>query len=254
MMKVSIITVAYNSADTIADTINSVLNQTYSNIEYWIIDGQSKDNTVDIIKSYEPQFHGCLHWVSEKDKGLYDAMNKGISNCSGDVVGILNSDDYFTANDVIEKMVNAFTDDIDAIYGDVHFVKQNNLMKPSRYYSGRIFKPWMVKYGFIAPHPSFYIRKELFERYGAYDPRYKISADFELIARFFYKYKLKAKYLHLDFVTMRIGGASTRDWKARILGTKEDVIACKQLGLNTNTCKIWCKYIIKIAESLFIRS
>ena len=123
MLKVSIITVTYNSAETIADTIESVLKQSYKNIEYWIIDGMSKDNTLEIIESYKEKFKGRLHWISEKDKGIYDAMNKGIDRCSGDVVGILNSDDFFTDSMVIEKMVEAFDDDVDALYGDVHFVK-----------------------------------------------------------------------------------------------------------------------------------
>ena len=189
MLKVSIITVTYNSAETIADTIESVLKQSYKNIEYWIIDGMSKDNTLQIIESYKDKFKGRLHWISEKDKGIYNAMNKGIVRCTGDVVGILNSDDFFTDSMVIEKMVEAFDDDVDALYGDVHFVKANNLKKCVRYYSGKIFKPWMVKYGFIPPHPSLYIRKSVFKEYGLYVDSYKISADFEIIARLLYKNK-----------------------------------------------------------------
>ena len=182
-MKVSIITVTYNSADTIADTIESVLHQTYQDIEYWIIDGKSQDSTIQVIQRYETCFEGRLHWISEKDNGIYDAMNKGISHCTGDVVGILNSDDYFTSDNVIAQMIDLFSPELDAVYGDVHFVKQGNLQKCVRYYSGRIFKPSLVKYGFIAPHPSFYIRREVFDKFGAYNPSYKISADFELIAR-----------------------------------------------------------------------
>lgn len=253
-MKVSIITVTYNSAETIADTIESVLSQTYHDIDYWIIDGLSKDNTIDIVKSYEEKAEGRLHWISEKDKGIYDAMNKGIAHSQGDVIGILNSDDFFTSNDVIEKMVAAFerNPETDIIYGDVHFVKEDNLKKCVRYYSGRIFTPALIRFGFIAPHPSFYIRREIFEKYGVYDDNYKISADYELIARFCHIHRIKRKYLHLDFVTMRIGGASTRNVQARILGTKEDLIACKKLGIYSNKFMIYCKYIIKIAESLFI--
>jgi glycosyltransferase involved in cell wall biosynthesis len=254
MLKVSIITVTYNSAETIADTIESVLKQSYKNIEYWIIDGMSKDNTLQIIESYKDKLKGRLHWISEKDKGIYNAMNKGIVRCTGDVVGILNSDDFFTDSMVIEKMVEAFDDDVDALYGDVHFVKANNLKKCVRYYSGKIFKPWMVKYGFIPPHPSLYIRKSVFKEYGLYVDSYNISADFEMIARLLYKYKLKAKYLHLDFVTMRTGGTSTRNWNARKLGTNEDLIACRQLGIKTNKFKIWCKFFIKTWETIFIKS
>lgn len=254
-MKVSIITVAYNSAETISHTIESVLSQTYHDIDYWIIDGLSKDNTIDIIKKYEQQSQGRLHWISEKDHGIYDAMNKGIAHCTGDVVGILNSDDYFTSHDVIEKMVKAFEEspETQIVYGDVHFVKEDNLKKCVRYYSGSIFTPSLIRFGFIAPHPSFYIRKEVFEKYGVYDAEYKISADYELIARLCYIHRLKRKYIHLDFVTMRIGGASTKDVKARILGTEEDLIACKKLGIYSNKFMIYLKYIIKGTESLLIR-
>lgn len=254
-MKVSIITAAYNSAETITDTIKSVFAQTYKDIEYWIIDGMSKDNTLEIVKEYEKKSEGRLHWISEKDNGIYDAMNKGIAHSTGDVIGILNSDDFFTSNDVIEKMVQGFQNnpDTDIIYGDVHFVKEDNLKKCVRYYSGRIFTPALIRFGFIAPHPSFYIRKEIFKEYGVYDSNYKISADYELIARFCHIHRIKRKYIHLDFVTMRIGGASTRNVKARILGTKENLIACKKLGIYSNKIMIYCKYFIKITESLLIR-
>ncbi len=250
---VSIITTTYNSAQTIAQTIQSVLDQSYKEIDYWIIDGRSQDNTVSIAQQFLPAFNGRMHILSEPDRGLYDAMNKGISHCTGDVIGILNSDDFFTSNDVIERMVNAFDDDIDAVYGDIHFVKNKNLNKCVRYYSGRIFRPSLVKYGFIAPHPSFYIRKAVIEKYGAYDIRYKISADFELIARLCYKHRIRTRYLHLDFVTMRIGGASTKNYQARLLGTEEDLMACKRLGIKTNRYKIFLKYAIKISESILIR-
>ncbi|MBQ6064393.1 MAG: glycosyltransferase [Prevotella sp.] len=252
-MKVTIITVAYNSAKTLADAIESVYNQTYDDIDYWIIDGQSTDSTIDIIKSYENKFKGRLHWVSEKDKGIYDAMNKGIRLSMGDIIGILNSDDFFTSNDVIERMVSQFTDDVDAIYGDVHFVKEANLNKSVRYYSGSIFKPWLVKFGFVPPHPSFYARREVFDKYGLYDDSYKISADFEMITRLCCRHHVKMKYLHLDFVSMRIGGASTRSWKSRMEGTREVVRACRNQDIKTCRLMVYMKYPIKIIESLLIR-
>lgn len=252
-MKVTVITVAYNSSKTLADAIESVLRQTYGDIEYWIIDGNSNDGSVDIIRKYESAFQGRLHWISEKDKGIYDAMNKGIRMATGDVIGILNSDDFFTSDDVIEKMVAQFTDDVGAIYGDVHFVRDNNRQKCVRYYSGRIFRPYMVKFGFVPPHPSFYARKKLFEQYGLYDDSYTISADFEMIARLCWKYKVKMKYVHLDFVSMRIGGASTRSVRSRTKGTNEVIMACRNLGVNTCAPMVYMKYPIKILESLIIR-
>ncbi|MBP5712485.1 MAG: glycosyltransferase [Prevotella sp.] len=251
-MKVTVITVAYNSSKTLADAIESVLRQTYRDIEYWIIDGMSNDDSVEIIKKYESAFEGRLHWISEKDRGIYDAMNKGIRMATGDVIGILNSDDFFTSDDVIEKMVEQFTDDIDAIYGDVHFIKEDNEQRCVRYYSGRIFRPYMVKFGFVPPHPSFYARKKLFDQYGLYDDTYTISADFEMIARLCWKYKVKMKYVHLDFVCMRVGGASTRSVKNRTKGTNEVIKACKKLGIKTCIPMVYMKYPIKILESLII--
>lgn len=254
-MKVSIITVAYNSGETLADAIESVLGQTYPDIEHWIIDGGSADDTLEIIRKYEPKAQGRLHWISEKDRGIYDAMNKGIARCTGDVIGVLNSDDFFTSKDVIAKMVAAFEQepDTDIVYGDIHFVKKEDLQKCVRYYSGRIFTPALIRFGYIAPHTSFYIRREVFEKYGVYDPSYQISADFELIARFCHIHRLKRKYLHLDFVTMRMGGASTRNLHARMLGTMEDLRACKKIGIYSNKAFIFCKYIIKIASTVLIR-
>lgn len=252
-MKVSIITVAYNSARTIADTIESVLSQTYSNIEFLIIDGQSTDNTIEIIKKYQNRDKRAFKWISEKDNGLYDAMNKGIRMATGDIVGILNSDDFFTSVDVIEKVVAAFSEQTDAVYGDVHFVKDNNLNKCIRYYSGAIFRPWMVKFGFIAPHPSFYIRKRVYDQYGLYDPSYKVSADFELVARLCHKHCINTQYLHLDMVTMRTGGVSTRNFRSRMLGLKETIAACQKLEIKTNSFNIRLKYIIKIFSTLCIR-
>jgi glycosyltransferase involved in cell wall biosynthesis len=252
-MKVSIITTSYNSAKTIRYTIISVLNQTYKDIEYIIIDGASSDGTLEIIKEMTSAFHGRISYISEPDKGIYDAMNKGVRMATGDMVGILNSDDFFSSNNVIKRMVDAISDDVDAIYGDVHFVNDRRLDKCIRYYSGSIFRPWMVKFGFIAPHPSFYIRKNVYNKYGLYDTQYKISADFELIARICYIHKINIKYIHQDFVTMRIGGASTKNIESRLIGLKETINACKELGIKTNRFNILLKYLIKTISFLLIR-
>jgi glycosyltransferase involved in cell wall biosynthesis len=247
-MKVSILTVTYNSSATITDTIQSVLNQTYKDIDYWIIDGCSTDSTVDIIRKFEEQFEGRLHYISEKDNGIYDAMNKGIEKCRGDIIGILNSDDYFTSETVIEQMVNNFSDDIDAVYGDVHFINDNEPNKCIRYYSSAIFKPGMLRFGFMPAHPTFYARREIFQKYGNYSLDYKIASDYDLMVRFFYKHQIKSKYIKLDFVTMRVGGVSTKSLRNRWLITKEDVIACRKNGLKTNIIFISLKYLKKIFE------
>lgn len=253
-MKVSIITVAYNSEQTLGDTISSVLRQTYKDIEYIIVDGLSNDGTIEVIKRFEPLFGHRLRWVSEKDRGIYDAMNKGVQMATGDVVGIVNSDDFLTDDTVIERMVSLFPEDAGAVYGDVHFVRQERLDKCIRYYSGRIFRPWLVRIGYLPPHPSLYVRRELFDKYGYYDASLRISADFELIARLCYKNNIPMKYLHIDFVTMRTGGASTRSWSNRLLGAEENLKACRNNGIGTNWLLICLKYPIKYIQSLIIRN
>lgn len=252
-MKVSIVTVAYNSAQTIADTLRSVLQQTYPDIEYWVIDGASRDNSVQVIREWEPLFQGRLHLISERDGGIYDAMNKGIRNTTGDIVGILNSDDFLTSPTVIQELVQAFTPQVDAVYGDVHFVRATDLTRCVRYYSGRLYRPWLTRYGFMPPHPALYVRRSLFDRYGYYKTHFKISADFEFIARLFYCHHVPRRYLHLDVVTMRVGGASTESFSSRMRGTEEDLVACRQLGIRTNRLMIFCKYFIKVYSALFIR-
>lgn len=247
-MKVSIITATWNSDKTLRDTFESVLKQSYTKIEYIVIDGASKDKTTDLIKEYEPLFEGRLKWISEKDKGIYDAMNKGIRMATGDVVGILNSDDFFTSNDVIEKVVAGFTKDTDAVYGDIHFVNPDNLQRCVRYYSSKIFKRSLMKMGFIPAHPSFYCRKECFEKFGYYKTDYKIAADFDLLLRFIYVHQIRIKYLPVDMVTMRLGGASTDGWKSRLVMMNEHLRSFKENGVKTNRFWLSLRYFYKITE------
>lgn len=247
-MKISIITVTWNSDKTLRDTIESALRQSYKDIEYIIIDGGSKDKTVDIIKEYEPLFKGRLKWISEKDNGIYDAMNKGIKMATGNVVGILNSDDFFTSDDVIEKIVEGFNENLDAVYGDIHFVNPDNLQKCVRYYSSKIFKRSLMRMGFIPAHPSFYCRKECFDKFGYYKTDYKIGADFDLLLRFIYLNRIRIKYLPIDMVTMRTGGASTNGLKSRIVGMNEYLRSFKENGIKTNRFILSLKYFYKITE------
>ena len=249
-MKISIITASYNSAATIGKTIESVLGQTYKDIDYWIIDGQSTDGTIDIIRSYEPLFEGRLHYVSERDRGIYDAMNKGIKLCSGDVVGILNSDDYFTEADVVGRIAEAFHlhPAIDAVYGDVHFIHPSEPDKVVRYYSSAMFHPFWLRFGFMPAHPSFYVRREVYQKHGDYSLDYKIAADYDMMVRLFHKGRIKAHYIKYDFVTMRTGGVSTKNFRNRLLITREDVKACKRYDLYTNVFFISVKYIYKVFE------
>ena len=249
---ISIITATFNSAKTLKDTIQSVLRQTNKDFEYLIIDGGSTDETIDIVKSYESEFSGRLKWVSEKDQGIYDAMNKGIKMASGDVVGILNSDDYFTSDDILQTVDNAFkSHEIDAIYGDIHFIRDGNPQKCVRYYSSRMFRPFWLRFGFMPAHPSFYCKRDIFDKAGLYSLDYKIGADYEMMVRLFKKYRIMSQYINKDFVTMRTGGASNNNVRSRITLINEDVKACKENGVYTNCLFVMIKYLYKVFEFRF---
>ena len=249
-MKVSIVTATYNSGKTLSDTLRSVILQTYPDIEYIIVDGGSTDNTLDTIRRYEPQFGERLKWVSEKDRGIYDAMNKGLQMASGEIVGILNSDDYFTSTDVVAQLAACFANNnsIEAVYGDVHFIRNGTPDKCVRYYSSALFHPFWLRFGFMPAHPSFYVRSEVYRRAGYYKTDYAIGADFEMMVRLFRKYRLKALYLKKDFVTMRIGGASTKNLRSRITLLREVTRACRENGIWTHPLLICLKFFYKVFE------
>jgi len=254
-MKISIITVCYNSASTVRDTFESVLSQTYSDIDYVVVDGSSKDETVSIIKEYESKFNGKMRWISEPDKGLYDAMNKGIRMAIGEVVGIINSDDFYHRDDVICRVAEAFTEnkDIQAVFGDVRFIKADNLNKTVRYYSSKKFVPWKFRFGFMPAHPTFFVYREYFGKFGYYKTDYRIAADYELLIRFLYVYGLSYKYLPFDFLKMRIGGLSTQS-RNRLLLNKEIVRGCGENGIYTNIFILYLRYFIKIFEFVFTKN
>lgn len=246
---ISIITATYNSAETINDTIKSVLCQTNKDFEYIIVDGGSTDETIDIVKSYESEFSGRLKWVSEKDKGIYDAMNKGIKMASGDIIGILNSDDYYTSDDILQTIADAFKcRNVDAIYGDIHFIKDGVPDKCVRYYSSRLFSPFWLRFGFMPAHPSFYCKRDVFDKSGLYRLDYKIGSDYEMMVRLFRKHKISSRYVPKDFVTMRTGGASNSNLQSRLTLIKEDVKACRDNGIYTNELFICLKFLYKIFE------
>ena len=248
-MKISIITATYNSEATIKDTLKSVNAQTYPDIEHIIVDGVSKDTTLDLVKKYGKRVSLI---ISEPDKGIYDAMNKGIKAATGDVIGILNSDDFFTSDDVITTIVKAFeNNDIEAVYGDVNYVNPNNLNKCVRHYSSAVFRPSLFKFGLMPAHPSFYAKRSCYEKYGVYSLDYKIASDFDLLIRFLHTHKIKHKYLKKDFVTMRTGGLSTKNLYSRILLNKEDVRACRKNGISTNIPLVMFKYFYKLFELKF---
>lgn len=252
-MKISIVTATYNSSSTVRDTIESVLKQSYQDYEYIIVDGNSKDNTIDIVAEFKDRFNGRLRWVSEPDKGIYDAMNKGIEMATGEVVGILNSDDFFTSDDVLERVAKEFdmNSTLDAIYGDIHFVKDEDLTKCTRYYSSSYFRPWLLRFGFMPAHPSFYARKEVYQKYGLYDLQFRTSSDFEMMVRLFGKNKIKAKYIHKDFVTMRTGGESTAGVEAKKKVNRDIAASLKKHDIYSNQAFQWVRYLWKAMELVY---
>jgi glycosyltransferase involved in cell wall biosynthesis len=244
-MKISIITACYNSAATIADTLKSVATQDYPNIEHICVDGLSSDNTVEIIRSF-PHVAKC---VSEKDKGLYDAINKGIQMATGDIIGILNSDDFFPETGIIQAIAQQFIHSgTDAVYGDVAFVRPGNLQKIIRLYSSAKFTPNKFAYGYMPAHPSFYLKKNCYTRFGLYQTDYKIAADYELLMRMIYTHNISYRYLEKILVYMRTGGVSNQTFKSRYILNKEIVRACKENGVNTNMAVLSFKYFRKIGE------
>lgn len=248
-MKISIITATWNSGATIRHTMESVLSQSYSNIEHIIIDGCSSDNTMEIVHELEPKYQGRLHYISEKDRGLYDAMNKGIAMATGDIVGILNSDDFYTSNDVLTTVASSLKNNgIDAVYGDIHYVNDDDLKKCVRYYSSKAFKRWQMKLGLMPAHPSFYCRKKLYEKYGGFDLSYKVAADFECLLRLIFVHKIRTQYIPMDFVTMRTGGASTSGLASHKQILKDHLKAYKKNGVYSNIFFESLRYAYKILD------
>ncbi len=242
-MKLSIITVTYNRAHVIKCAIEGVLRQQFKDYEYIIVDGASNDNTVEILKEYEPRFEGRMHWISEPDNGLYDAINKGIRMASGDVVGIINSDDYFHRNDTFDKIAKAFEDPIvDAIYAESRHDKGNGAEYQTK--SGESFRRWKMRFGLMPSHQTFYGKRELFEKYGYYKTTYKIAADFELLLRFIYINKINVRYIPEALFTFSLGGVSTT-LSNKLLVNKETVMACRENNLFCILPMIWMKYLLK---------
>lgn len=252
-MKISIVTATYNSKNTLRDTLDSVLRQNYRDIEHIIVDGGSTDSTVDMIRDYaSATTTHSVRWVTGKDCGIYDAMNKGITMATGDIVGILNSDDFFTSDDVVSRLTKPFSDtSLDAVYGDIHFIHDGEPDKITRYYSSKMFSPFWLRFGFMPAHPSLYVRKEIYDKVGLYKLDYKIGADFEMVVRMFYVHRIKAQYINMDFVTMRNGGASTNGIHSHRLLLQEDTRACRENGIYSNQFLISLKYLYKVFEFKF---
>ncbi len=223
-MKVSIITSVYNNASTIEDAVLSVLSQNYKDIEYIVVDGSSTDGTVEIIKKYEDQIS---KFVSEKDKGIYDGLNKGIGLATGDVIGFLHSDDIYANAEVITRVAQAFASTgVDAVYGDLVYTSKSDTTKILRYWKGRVFKPSLLKQGWMPAHPTFFVRRELYECYGSFDTSFCIAADYDFMLRVLSK-GIKTHYLPSVLYKMRVGGESNKSIKNIIQKMQEDYRALK---------------------------
>ena len=245
-MKVSLITSTFNSAKTVTDTIESILSQDYPNIEYIIIDGASTDRTIEIVESYGNQI---TKFISEPDRGMYDAMNKGINLATGDIIGILNSDDFYADKSVISNVVNTFIESgSDSIFGDLVYVNPTNLTKVTRYYSSAHFHPKLFAYGWMPAHPTFFVKRWAYEQYGVFQTTYKIAADYELLTRFLAKHKLSYTYVPQVMVRMRTGGASTTNLMSNWILNSEIIRACSENGIKTNWFKVLSKYFKKVFQ------
>ncbi len=253
-IKVSIITVTYNSVQTLGDTIESVLSQKGVDCEHIIIDGASTDGTVDLIKSYDEKYLGKLKWISSQDRGIYDAINKGIELAEGDVVGVLNSDDFYKYEWSLSRLVEPFQDEsIGAVYADLEYVLPQDLNRCIRYYSSAIFRPSLMRLGFIPAHPTFYMRRDLIKQIGMYRIEYRIAADFEFLLRALYVHRIKTCYIPESLITMRVGGISTRGMESHRVIMKEHLKACKEHGVYTNVVILSLRYVYKVYEVLYTR-
>lgn len=231
-MRISIVTATYNSSKFIKANLGSINEQTYPNVEHLIVDGVSTDKTLDIIRATPNR---VVNVISEPDQGIYDAMNKGISLATGQIVGILNSDDFYATPDVIQKIAKRFEKtNCDAVYGNLDFVDQTNTEKIIRHWQSSPFIPGSFKRGWHPPHPTFFVRKEIYDRYGLFDISLDVSADFELMLRFIEKHQIKVSYLDETIVKMRYGGESTGSLKKIIEGNRNIMRAFKKNGIKVS--------------------
>ncbi|MFT2007738.1 glycosyltransferase family 2 protein [Pontibacter sp. 13R65] len=247
-MKISIITIVYNNRETIADAIESVLSQTYPHIEYIVIDGLSTDGTVNVVKSYGNRIST---FVSEKDKGLYDAINKGIGLATGEVIGLLHSDDMLAGKDTVADIARMFTThQTDSVYGDLHYVQKEDTSKTVRNWVSGDYDRKNFLYGWMPPHPSFYVKRACYQKYGLFNTTFKSAADYELMLRFLYKHKISTAYLPEVLVRMRVGGKSNVTLKNRIRANQEDYNAWVVNGLKPKIYTRFLKPLRKLKQFL----
>ena len=270
-MKISIITVCYNAAKTIATAMSSVERQRFETfekleVEHIVVDGGSTDGTVEIIKGFSSNLSNLsnlsFRWVSEKDRGMYDALNKGMRMATGDVIGILNADDALAEDDTLAKVAKAFEDpDIDGTYADIRFVRDGGSegleglrkLPTVRYCSGKRFRPWMFRFGTQTAHPSTFFRKECFAKWGGYSLDFGMYGDFELLCRFIWRNRARMRYLPVCTTVMRMGGASTDGWRTTLKINRMDLRSLKANGCWSCLPLLYSRYLLKIWGFVFRR-
>jgi glycosyltransferase len=250
LKKISIITVTYNSAATLEETILSVISQDYAHIEYIIVDGESSDGTMQIAEKYKSSISRIIR---EKDKGLYDAVNKGIDAASGDIVGILHSDDFYTSTSVISSYVKVFEEqDCDAVYADLYYVDRNNTSKIVRTWKSGKYQKGSFLDGWMPPHPTFFVKRQVYEKYGKFSLELKSAADYEFMLRVIHKNQISLQYLPQFTVKMRAGGKSNESLKNRVNANLEDRKAWEMNGLQPRFYTLYLKPLRKLMQ--FLRS
>lgn len=246
-MKITIITATYNSAATVRDTLASVQSQSYPDIEHLIIDGASSDATLSIVREFDHV--AACH--SQKDRGIYDAMNRGISYATGDIVGILNSDDVYVNNTTIASVIQVFAETgADAVYGDLNYVQADDLNKVVRRWRAGAFDRQSFKWGWMPPHPSFFVKRELYEKFGKFNLEFRSAADYELMLRMAHKHQISCAYLPQVLVKMRTGGVSNASFKNRIRANREDLRAWQVNDLHPYFFTLWLKPLRKLHQYL----
>ncbi|HMP28843.1 MAG TPA: glycosyltransferase family 2 protein [Saprospiraceae bacterium] len=246
-MKVSIITSTYNSASTLRDTLESIANQSYTTIEHIIIDGLSTDSTLDIVKD----FTHVAKVISEHDKGIYDAMNKGIDHATGEIIGILNSDDFYTYQNALQDVVAVFKEnEVDCVYADLDYVDQKDTSKVVRKWKSGNFHQDSFSRGWMPPHPTFFVKKHIYEKYGTFNLEMGTAADYELMLRFLEKHQCSVAYLPKTIINMRTGGASNMSFSARLKANRMDQKAWKINGLKPSLFTTVLKPLRKIVQYL----
>ncbi|EHY76322.1 glycosyl transferase 2 [Stutzerimonas stutzeri ATCC 14405 = CCUG 16156] len=243
-MNISLITVAYNSAATIGETLESVAAQNYSNLQYIVVDGGSSDATLEVLAQYPGL---VTEVISEPDQGIYDAMNKGVLRASGEVVGILNSDDFYVHSEVLKEVAEIFAVDptLEVVLGDVDFVTDDDLGRPVRTYRAVGFRPWMFRFGLMPPHPAVFVRKSAYDRVGLYKLGYRIAADFDFLVRLILLDGARYKITGRHWVRMRTGGASTAGFKSNMISTREMLRSLRENKISASTPMLLLRLPIK---------